>query len=47
MKENDVEVIAGLIDKVLMNADDNAVIESVKNEVHAYMEQFPLYPELG
>ena len=32
---------------VLMNADDENVIASVKNEVKGFMQQFPLYPELG
>ena len=47
MKEEHMETIAGMIDKVLMNADDSRVIESVKNEVKEFMQQFPLYPELG
>lgn len=47
MKEKDVETIAGLIDKVLMNIDDANVIASVQNEVKGFMKQFPLYPELG
>jgi glycine hydroxymethyltransferase len=36
-----------MIDKVLMNADDEAIVSSVKNDVKAFMAQFPLYPELG
>jgi len=47
LKEADVVAVAGMIDKVLMNADDAAVVAEVKNEVHQFMEQFPLYPELG
>lgn len=47
MKEADMETVVGFIDKVLMNIDDEAVIASVKNEVHAFMKNFPLYPELG
>jgi glycine hydroxymethyltransferase len=30
-----------------MNADDEATVSSVKNEVKSFMSQFPLYPELG
>jgi glycine hydroxymethyltransferase len=45
--ESDMQFIADNIDKVLMNADDAAVIEAVKAEVNAYMAGFPLYPELG
>lgn len=47
MKEAHMETIVSFIDKVLMNADDEAVIASVKNEVKSFMQQFPLYPELG
>jgi glycine hydroxymethyltransferase len=36
-----------MIDKVLMNADDEAIVAAVKNDVKAFMSQFPLYPELG
>ncbi len=47
MKEKHMETIVDMIDKVLMNADDAAVITSVKDEVKTFMQQFPLYPELG
>jgi len=47
LKEADVVAVAGMIDKVLMNADDAAVVEEVKKDVHQFMAQFPLYPELG
>ncbi|HEX7756327.1 MAG TPA: serine hydroxymethyltransferase, partial [Niabella sp.] len=47
MKEADVVQVADLIDKVLMNADDETVIASVKEEVQSFMQQFPLYPELS
>lgn len=47
MKEGDMETVVGLIDKVLMNADDENVIKSVKGDVQAFMKKFPLYPELG
>ena len=47
MKEADMETIVELIDKVLMNADDEAVIADVKTTVKTFMQQFPLYPELG
>ncbi|MBK7559937.1 MAG: serine hydroxymethyltransferase [Chitinophagaceae bacterium] len=47
MKEEHMETIVSLIDKVLMNTDDETVIASVKNEVQEFMQQFPLYPELG
>ncbi len=47
LKENHVESIVAMIDKVLMNADEEAVIISVMHEVKEFMKQFPLYPELS
>ncbi len=46
MKEEHMPFIVDNIDKVLMNADDKALIEKVKGEVNEFMKQFPLYPEL-
>jgi glycine hydroxymethyltransferase len=46
-KAEHMQLVADLIDKVLMNADDEQIILSVKNEVNSFMQQFPLYPELG
>jgi len=36
-----------MIDKVLMNADDEKVIQEIKENVKTFMQRFPLYPELG
>jgi glycine hydroxymethyltransferase len=47
MNEADMETVVEMIDKVLMNTDDSNVISSVRNEVKTFMQQFPLYPELG
>jgi glycine hydroxymethyltransferase len=47
MKESHMETVVELIDQVLMNADDETKIAGVKNEVRHFMQQFPLYPELG
>ncbi len=47
MKEGDMETVVDFIDKVLMNADDEAAVTGVKAEVKEFMKQFPLYPELG
>ncbi len=47
MKEAHMETVVALIDKVLMNADDENTIASVKEEVKGFMQRFPLYPELG
>ncbi len=47
LKEEHMETVVSYIDTVLMNADDEATISKTKNEVKAFMQQFPLYPELG
>lgn len=47
MKEADMETVVAFIDKVLMNADDEAMVAEVKAEVKEFMKRFPLYPELG
>ena len=47
MKEEHMDTIVSMIDKILMNADDTAGIAAVKEEVKIFMQQFPLYPELG
>lgn len=47
MKEEHMSFVVDAIDKVLMNADDTAILNSVKKDVNAFMEQFVLYPELG
>ncbi|MEA3424682.1 MAG: serine hydroxymethyltransferase [Bacteroidota bacterium] len=47
MKEEHMPFVVDAIDKVLMNADDTAILNSVKKDVNAFMEQFVLYPELG
>ena len=47
LKEEQMETVVALIDKVLMNADDEITLNSVKSDVKAFMQNFPLYPELG
>jgi glycine hydroxymethyltransferase len=46
MKEKDMETVVDLIDRVLMNIDDEKMIEETSKKVHKFMEAFPLYPEL-
>jgi glycine hydroxymethyltransferase len=46
MKEEHMQTVVDLLDKVLMNIDDVSIVTSVANEVHELMEQFPLYLEL-
>ena len=47
MKTEHMQLITDMIDKVLMNADNEQMISSVRDEVKSFMQQFPLYPELG
>ncbi len=46
MKEADMQTVVDLIDRVLMNIDDEAIITSVAGDVKSFMNKFPLYPEL-
>lgn len=46
LKETDMAPIVDMIDRVLTNSDNAAVIEDVKQEVGRFMSRFPLYPEL-
>ncbi|HET9056567.1 MAG TPA: serine hydroxymethyltransferase [Chitinophagaceae bacterium] len=46
MKEADMSFIVESMDKVLMNADNETIIETVRKDVNSFMKQFPLYPEL-
>jgi glycine hydroxymethyltransferase len=43
MKEKHMDKIVELIDKVLMNSEDEKVIKKVKKEVNVWMKDFPLY----
>jgi glycine hydroxymethyltransferase len=47
MKEEHMQTVVDLIDRVLMNIDDENLVKKTADEVHSFMEQFPLYPELG
>jgi glycine hydroxymethyltransferase len=47
MKEEHMPFVVNAIDSVLMNADDQNTFTKIKGEVNGFMEQFPLYPELG
>ncbi len=47
MKEEHMQFIVNAVDNVLMNAEDQSVIKEVRKKVNEFMEQFPLYPELG
>jgi len=47
LKEADMEFVVNSIDTVLTNSEDAAIISKVQKSVNEYMQQFPLYPELG
>jgi glycine hydroxymethyltransferase len=47
LKTEHMQTVVEMIDKVLMHADDEQVIAAVKQDVKSFMQQFPLYPELG
>jgi len=46
MKENEMNIIANLITRVLNNINDKSVIEEVKKEVLKLCKDFPIYPDL-
>lgn len=47
MKEEHMDFVVDVIDRSLLHADDEATLTAIRKEVNAFMEQFPLYPELG
>jgi glycine hydroxymethyltransferase len=46
MTEGHMATVVELIDKALVNAENEPVLASLKGDVNAFMKQFPLYPEL-
>jgi len=46
MKEEHMSTVVELIDKALVNAENEDVLAALRGEVNAFMKQFPLYPEL-
>ncbi len=47
MQEEHMQFVVDVIDRVLMNADDEYNLTKVRKEVNDFMSQFPLYPSLG
>ena len=43
LKESDMAQIVEMVDKALMNHDNEAVLKSIKTEVNEWVKQFPLY----
>jgi len=46
LKEDDMVTVVDLLDKILMDIENENVIIEVKNEVHSLMKNFELYPDL-
>src|SRR5580704_16964684 len=46
MKEEHMSTVVGLIDKALVNAENEDVLAKLKVEVYDFVKGFPLYPEL-
>lgn len=47
LKEGHMGQIVEWIDQLLMDADNETLIKNIRGEVNNFMQQFPLYPELG
>ena len=47
MKESDMKIVVDFIDRILLNADNDAMASDIKEEIRNFMQQFQLYPELG
>ncbi|PWT78158.1 MAG: serine hydroxymethyltransferase [Bacteroidetes bacterium] len=47
MKEEHMEKLVDFIDSAIVNAEQDAELECVRKKVNLFMQQFPLYPELG
>jgi glycine hydroxymethyltransferase len=46
MKEEEMKKIAEMIDRAIVNSEDDQKLDDIKKEVNALCAQFPLYPEL-
>jgi len=46
MKENEMQLIAELITRVLNNINDKKIIKNVKKEVIKLCKEFPIYPDI-
>jgi glycine hydroxymethyltransferase len=46
MNESHMATVVELIDKALVNAENETVLAGLKGDVNSFMKQFPLYPGL-
>jgi glycine hydroxymethyltransferase len=47
MKEEHMSRIVDFIDEAILHPEDEPVLAEIRKKINAYMQQFPLYPELG
>jgi glycine hydroxymethyltransferase len=47
MKEAEMEIVADLINRVILNFKDETVLAQIREEVRTLTAKFPLYPELA
>jgi len=47
MKEDEMHVIAGLINRAIQHTENDTELEKIKNEVKIFCKNFPLYSELN
>ncbi len=47
MNEGHMSEVVDLLDRVLMDLDNEELVRRTAGDVHDFMKQFPLYPELG
>ena len=47
MKETEMDVIAGLINRAIQNTENDIELDKIKNEVKIFCKNFPLYSELN
>ena len=47
MKENEMEIIAGFINRAIINFENESELDKIKSEVKALCSRFPLYRELN
>lgn len=47
MRQEHMDKVVDYIDRALTNADDEAKLEAIAKDINAFMNGFPLYPELG
>ncbi len=47
MKEEHMSRIVDFIDEAILHSEDEPLLAEIRKKINTYMQQFPLYPELG